>query len=165
MSRAFVNEDKAVEDLPDKPVSTHPNYVTDRGLALIDSALENARRERAEAQAHGDRPGLAEAGRELRYWSARRASARLIELKPTADTVQFGSTVTILREDGREQTFKIVGEDEANPSEGTISYVSPLAVSLLGRKKRDVVRAGRDDAEIVAIRLRSMLRHQCPSHL
>src|SRR6187402_2377616 len=55
MSRAFVNEDKAVEDLPDRPVSTHPNYVTVKGSALIDSALENARREHAEAQAHGDR--------------------------------------------------------------------------------------------------------------
>ena len=42
MSRAFVNEDKAVEDLPDRPVSSHPNYVTSKGLALIDAALEQA---------------------------------------------------------------------------------------------------------------------------
>jgi transcription elongation GreA/GreB family factor len=152
MSRAFVNEDKAVEDLPDRPVSTHPNYVTEKGLALIDAALEKARREHAEAQASGDRAGLAKAGRELRYWSARRASAQLVEAKPNVDSVQFGSTVTIDRDDGREQTFKIVGEDEADPSQGTISHVSPLAVSLLGRKVGDVVRAGRDDAEIVAIR-------------
>jgi transcription elongation GreA/GreB family factor len=152
MSREFVNEDKAVEDLPDRPVSTHPNYVTEKGLALIDAALEKARREHAEAQASGDRAGLAKAGRELRYWSARRASAQLVEAKPNVDSVQFGSTVTIDRDDGREQTFKIVGEDEADPSQGTISHVSPLAVSLLGRKVGDVVRAGRDDAEIVAIR-------------
>jgi transcription elongation GreA/GreB family factor len=152
MSRAFVNEDKAVEDLPDRPVSTHPNYVTEKGLALIDAALEKARREHAEAQASGDRAGLAKAGRELRYWSARRASAQLVEAKPNVDSVQFGSTATIDRDDGREQTFKIVGEDEADPSQGTISHVSPLAVSLLGRKVGDVVRAGRDDAEIVAIR-------------
>jgi transcription elongation GreA/GreB family factor len=152
MSRAFVNEDKAVEDLPDRPVSTHPNYVTSKGLALIDASLENARREHAEAQASGDRAALAKAGRELRYWSARRASAQLVEAKPNVDSVQFGSTVTIDRDDGREQTFKIVGEDEADPSQGTISHVSPLAVSLLGRKVGDVVRAGRDDAEIVAIR-------------
>jgi transcription elongation GreA/GreB family factor len=152
MSRAFVNEDKAVEDLPDRPVSTHPNYVTSKGLALIDASLENARREHAEAQASGDRAALAKAGRELRYWSARRASAQLVEAKPNVDSVQFGSTVTIDRDDGREQTFTIVGEDEADPSQGTISHVSPLAVSLLGRKVGDVVRAGRDDAEIVAIR-------------
>jgi transcription elongation GreA/GreB family factor len=152
MSRAFVNEDKAVEDLPDRPVSTHPNYVTSKGLALIDASLENARREHAEAQASGDRAALAKAGRELRYWSARRASAQLVEAKPNVDSVQFGSTVTIDRDDGREQTFKIVGEDEADPSQGTISHVSPLAKSVLGRKVGDVVRAGRGDAEIVAIR-------------
>ena len=60
--------------------------------------------------------------------------------------------MTIVRDDGREQIFKIVGEDEADPSQGTVSHVSPLAASLLGRKKGDVVRAGRDDVEIVAIR-------------
>jgi transcription elongation GreA/GreB family factor len=152
MSRAFVNEDKAVEDLPDRPVSTHPNYVTSKGLALIDASLENARREHAEAQASGDRAALAKAGRELRYWSARRASAQLVEAKPNVDSVQFGSSVTFDRDDGREQTFKIVGEDEADPSQGTISHVSPLAKSVLGRKVGDVVRAGRGDAEIVAIR-------------
>ena len=152
MSRAFVNEDKAVEDLPDRPVSTHPNYFTSKGLAPIDAALENARREHAATQASGDRAGLAKAGRELRYWSARRASAQLVEAKPNVDTVQFGNTVTIVRDDGREQIFKIVGEDEADPSQGTVSHVSPLAASLLGRKKGDVVRAGRDDVEIVAIR-------------
>ena len=152
MSRAFVNEDKAVEDLPDRPVSTHPNYVTVKGLALIDSALENFRRQHAEAQASGDRAALAKAGRELRYWSVRRASAQLVEARPSVHTAQFGSTVTIVRDDGRRETFQIVGEDQANPSQGTISHVSPLAKSLLGRKVGEVVRAGRDDAEIAAIR-------------
>jgi transcription elongation GreA/GreB family factor len=134
MSRAFVNEDKAVEDLPDRPVS------------------ENFRRQQAEAQASGDRAALAKAGRELRYWSVRRASAQLVEARPSVDIAQFGSTVTIVRDDGRRETFQIVGEDEANPSQGTISHVSPLAKSLLGRKVGEVVRAGRDDAEIAAIR-------------
>jgi hypothetical protein len=70
----------------------------------------------------GDRD---KAGSELRYWSARRASAQLVETKPNVDLVQFGSTVTIVRDDTREQTYKIVGEDEADPSQGTISHVSP----------------------------------------
>ena len=152
MSRAFVNEDKAVEDLPDRPISTHPNYVTSKGLALIDSALENFRRQHAEAQASGDRAALAKAGREFRYWSSRRASAQLVEARPNINKAQFGSTVTIVRDDGREETFHIVGEDEADPSQGSISHVSPLAKSLLGRKVGEVVRAGRDDAEIAAIR-------------
>jgi transcription elongation GreA/GreB family factor len=151
MSRAFVNEDNVVEDVPDRPVSAHPNYVTHHGLALIESALASARRKHGEAQASGDREALAKAGRDLRYWSARRATAQAIELNPALDAVQFGNTVTIMRDSGREQTFKIVGEDEADPSSGTISYVSPLAVALLGKQVGDVVRAGRDDAEITAI--------------
>jgi hypothetical protein len=69
MSRAFVNEDHFVEDLPDRPVSGHPNYVTPYGLELIDAALDHARR--AHGQAAGDREVLAQPGRELRYWSAR----------------------------------------------------------------------------------------------
>jgi hypothetical protein len=73
MSRAFVNENTYVDALPDRPVSEHPNLVTAHGLALIEQALEAARRAYGEAQAAGDREGLAKAGRDLRYWSARRA--------------------------------------------------------------------------------------------
>ena len=68
------------------------------------------------------------------------------------DTVQFGSTVTIVRDDGRRQTFRIVGEDEAEPSEGTLSYVSPVARALLNKTVGDVVTAGTGEAEIVEIR-------------
>ena len=59
--------------------------------------------------------------------------------------------MTIVRDDGREQTFGIVGEDEADPAQGTISHVSPLARVLLRKSVGDVVRAGKDDAEIIAI--------------
>ena len=151
MSRAFVNEDSYVATLPDRPVSEHPNWVTEHGLALIEQALEAARRDHGKAQAAGDRDALANAGRELRYWNARRATAQLRVPAAGSDLVQFGDTVTIARDDGRRQTFRIVGEDEADPASGTISHVSPLARALLGRRVGDTVRAGRDDAEIVAI--------------
>jgi transcription elongation GreA/GreB family factor len=151
MSRAFVNEDSFVEDLPDRPVSEHPNLVTEQGLALIEAALETARRAYGEAQVAGDREAIGRAGRDLRYWSARRASAEVVPVPPSADAVQFGHKVTIIRDDGRQQAFRIVGEDEANPSEGSISHVSPLARALIGKRVGDTVRAGRDDAEIVAI--------------
>ena len=152
MSRAFTNEDTHVEVLPDRPVSEHPNFVTAQGLALIEQALEAARRDYADAQASGDRGRLASAGRDLRYWDARRASAQIREAESRADVVQFGHSVTILRDDGRRQTFRIVGEDEADPAKGSISYVSPLARALLGKQVGDTVRAGRDNAEIVEIK-------------
>ncbi len=151
MSRAFVNEDSFIEELPDRPISRHPNLVTERGLALIEQALETARREYGEAQIAGDREGLARAGRDLRYWNARRATAQLRRPQPGADAVQFGHAVTILRDDGRQQTFRIVGEDEADPATGSISYVAPIAQALLGKRVGDTLRAGKDGAEITTI--------------
>jgi transcription elongation GreA/GreB family factor len=152
MSRAFVNEDHFVEDLPDRPISDHPNLVTGNGLRLIDAALQTARRDHSEAQAAGDRSALASAGRDLRYWSARRATAQLVPSDPENAAVQFGNTVTIIRDDGREQSFGIVGEDEADPANGTVSHASPLARALLGKTVGDVVRAGQGEAEIIAIK-------------
>jgi transcription elongation GreA/GreB family factor len=151
MSRAFVNENTFVEELPDRPVCEHPNLVTERGLVPIEEALDTARREYGEAQAAGDREALARADRNLRYWSARRASAELKTPQSGFDAAQFGSEVTIARDDGREQTFRIVGEDEADPSKGPVSDVA-LARSLPGKRVGDVVTAGKGEAEITAIR-------------
>jgi len=150
MSRAFVNEDALVEDVLDRPISSHPNYVTARGLALIDQALEAARHAHGAAQIKGERSELAKAASDLRYWSARRSSARVLTPDPERAAVQFGSTVTI-RRDGRKQTFQIVGEDEADPAHGTIAHVSPLARALTGKRVGDVVPAGEDEAEILSI--------------
>ena len=152
MSRAFVNEDNFVEELPERPTSGHPNLVTEQGLALIEQALEIARREYGEAQITGDREGLARTRRDLRYWNVRHATAQLRTPLPGTDAVQFGHAVTIVRDNGRQQTFRIVGEDEADPTKGSISYVSPLAQALLGKRTGDTLRAGRDDAEVTAIR-------------
>ena len=151
MSSAFTNEENFIEELPDRPISEHPNLVTEQGLALIEQALETARREYGEAQTADDREALAKARRELRYWNARRATAQLRAPQSGTDAVQFGHAVTILRDDGRQQTFRIVGEDEADPTKGSISYVSPLAQALLGKRIGDTLRAGKDEAEITAI--------------
>jgi transcription elongation GreA/GreB family factor len=153
MSRAFVKEtDEIVEELPERPISPHPNFVTAEGLALIEANLARLQQEHAAAQAAGERAALAKLGRELRYWTSRRTTAQAIAPPSNPAEVQFGCAVTILREDGRRQTYRIVGEDEADPSRGTISYVSPVARALTGRKLGDVVRAGTSDAEVVEIR-------------
>jgi transcription elongation GreA/GreB family factor len=152
MSRAFVKEtDDAVEQLPERPVSPHPNFVTTEGLVLIESALARWQQEHAAAQASHERAALAAAARELRYWTARRASAQAVAAPRDRMQVQFGCTVTIQRDDGRRQAYRIVGEDEADPSCGTISYVSPMARALMGKKVGDVVQAGASAAEVVEI--------------
>src|SRR3954451_23256687 len=153
MSRAFVKDTDAdaVEDLPDRPVSEYPNDVTAEGLAQIEAAVAAAQAALGSAQALGDRAAMAQASRDLRYWSARRATARVVPDSDDATQVRFGVTVIILRDDAREQTFRIVGEDEADPSKGTLSHASPLARALFGKKVGDVVPAGSGQAEIVAI--------------
>jgi transcription elongation GreA/GreB family factor len=151
MSRAFVKEDDVVDALPERPISPHENYVTARGLESIETALSRAQSEHGAAQAAADREALASSARELHYWQQRRASAQLIPPPPDKETVHFGSTVTIERQDGRRQTWRIVGEDEADPAHGTLSYVSPVARALAGRKVGEVVQAGNSEAEIVAI--------------
>jgi transcription elongation GreA/GreB family factor len=149
MSRAFVKEDAIADDILDRPISPHPNYVTAAGLEQIEQAVEAARQAHSAAQTRGDRAELAKATSELRYWSARRSSARLLAPDPNRDTVQFGSTVTIVR-DGRKQTFQIVGEDEAEPSNGKISYVSPLARAIMNKGAGDSALVGQTEIVVTA---------------
>jgi transcription elongation GreA/GreB family factor len=154
MSRAFVREQDvdSIQDVSDRPVSEHPNDVTETGMAQIEAALAEARAAHAIAVASSDRQATAAAARDLRYWSARRATARIVPDSTDLSRVRFGTTVSIIRDDGREQTFRIVGEDEADPAKGSISHVSPLARAMLGKGIGEVVRAGNDDAEITCIK-------------
>lgn len=154
MSRAFVKETDDTPALPDRPVSAHPNYVTERGLAQIEAELSRYRAALADAQAAQEREAIAAAARELRYWTQRRATAEPQPPPEDDDIVRFGSRVTFERDDGRRQTFQIVGEDEADPANGSLSYVSPLAQALLGKSVGDVLRAGSGGAEIVKIDVR-----------
>jgi len=158
MAVAFTREEDyeaRAADLPDRPVSPQPNLVTASGLAAIEAELEAARAAYAAAQADGgisaDRTAMARATRDLRYWSSRRASAQLTEPDGPDQEVRFGRTVEIAREDGRRQSWRIVGEDEADPAQGRISYVSPLARALLARSVGDVVDVAGAEAEIIAV--------------
>jgi transcription elongation GreA/GreB family factor len=82
---------------------------------------------------------------------ARRSSAELVHPIPGHDKVHFGSTVTIEREDGRRQRWRIVGEDEADPAANTISYVSPLARALVNKVVGDAVDVNGGEVEVVTI--------------
>jgi len=157
MSVAFTKEEdseSAAAELPDRPISSHPNLVTPEGLAQLEAALADARAAYAAAQAGDDvktdRTAMACATRDLRYYAARRGSARVVEPVANSGHVTFGGAATITRADGRVQTFRIVGEDEADPTKGSISYISPLAAALLGREVGDVVTVGGAEIEITA---------------
>ncbi|MGV3579252.1 transcription elongation factor GreA [Brevundimonas sp.] len=157
MSVAFTREEDleaTAADLPDRPISAHPNLVTASGLAAIEAALAEARAAYAGAQAQGsieaDRTAMARATRDLRYWSARRANAQLVETEADG-RVRFGGSVTIEREDGRTQTWRIVGEDEADPANGSVSHVSPLTRALIGKSVGDEAVVAGQSVEIVAV--------------
>ena len=153
MSRAFIKDaDENVDQLPDRPISTHPNLVTVEGLAAIEATFARFQREHARALASGDRAALAALSREVRYWGSRRASAQVVATPADSSKVQFGCSVIILRDDGRQQTYRIFGEDEADPSLGTISYVSPLARALIGKQVGDTARVGKSNLEVLGIR-------------
>ena len=159
MAVAFTREEDyeaQAANLPDRPVSGHPNLVTASGLAAIEAELAAARAAYGAAQSEGgisaDRTAMARATRDLRYWGARRASAQLTEPDATAGGVQFGCTVEVEREDGRHQTFRIVGEDEADPKAGSVSYVSPLARAVLGKAVGEVASVNGAEVEVVAVR-------------
>jgi len=158
MSVAFTKEEDSesnAANLLDRPISPHPNLVTASGLAALDAALARARADYAAAQAEGgvsaDRTAMARATRDLRYYSARRASAQLVPPSDDPDKVAFGGTVAFEREDGRRQTFRIVGEDEADPAKGAVSYVSPLAQALLGKAVGDVAMVAGGEVEVVGV--------------
>ena len=159
MSVAFVKEESAETaaetQLPDRPVSLHPNLVTETGLKALEHALQAAREAFEAANAIEDvnerRRQAAGPARDLRYFSERLRTAQLMPPPADNETVAFGSTVTFSRDDGRVQTYRIVGEDEADPKAGSISYVSPVARLLLGKSVGDVATVGEQELEVMTI--------------
>ena len=143
MSRAFVKETAESAPPPERMVDDGPNLVTQEGLAQIDAHIA-----RIEAAMKTESNVLLREtlARDLRYWEIRKATAEVVETHST-DTVSFGSTVTISRK-GRQQTFRIVGVDEADASKGLISFRSPLAQAILGAEVGDVIEAGEALGEI-----------------
>jgi transcription elongation GreA/GreB family factor len=153
VSRAFVREtDSDTSGLPDRPLSPHRNLVTEAGLADIEASLDRFEAAHRAAADQGDREAAAMALREVRYWRARRATAEVVKPSEDKSKAAFGMTVTVRRDDGREQSFKIVGEDEADPSRGTVSYVSPLARAALAHGPGETIMIANSEAVILDVR-------------
>ena len=154
MSVAFTKEDRAETAseilLPYRPVSPHPNLVTEAGLKALELQLHQAREAHETAQKIEDvnerRRQAATPLRDARYFAARVRTAQVIADPASTDIVAFGSTVTFRRDDGRVQKYRIVREDEADPKAGSISFVSPVAALLMGIAVGDVVGASGQEA-------------------
>lgn len=150
MSVAF-RRDSDEEHLEPKfelPIPPGPNFVTARGLSLIGdriAALET------QLEGAANEAAIAALKRDLRYWHARQITAKIAP-PPSGDAVEFGVQLSILF-NGVQKTFQIVGDDEADPEAGLLSFNAPLIRALLGAEVGEVVPFGDvDDAlEILAI--------------
>jgi transcription elongation factor GreB len=140
MNRAFVKEpDEGAPDesLPERAISEHPNYVTARGLRQLEQKVGELEERRLKLLAAEDDDALSQeqltfVDRDLRYFTARRESAILVDVgRQPRRMVRFGAAVTVSEKSSDRRTFTIVGEDEADPEAGRISYVSPLAAALM----------------------------------
>jgi transcription elongation GreA/GreB family factor len=159
LSVAFVKEESAEAAaetiLPPRPISDRINLVTKSGLDMLHEALASAQRGVEEANQLEDvnerRRQSAVWLRDVRYYSERIRTAELIDKPAATDVVGFGHVVTFQRADGRKQTFRIVGEDEADPSRATLSHGSPVAIALMGKSVGDVVEMGPLELEILSI--------------
>ncbi len=126
MSRAFVKDDDGgPEPILERPVTDATNYVTPEGLEKLKEAL-------AQAEASKN-------DREVHYYRERVESAIVVEPKSDKGTVTIGATVTAHDNRGRALRVKIVGEDEADPANGSISHESPVARALLDHRAGDRV--------------------------
>lgn len=153
MSRAFVKESDGNDgpELPELQQSPHRNLVTQNGLRLIEETVEGLKAALSAARAADDRATIARAQRDLRYWSERQRTAELVAVATPTGKVRFGSAVMLRMPDGLRVEYRIVGEDEADPARGMISYVSPIARLLIGCSADDVVALPAGEAQILAI--------------
>lgn len=163
MSRGFVKEDDlehAGTDLPERPLSDLPNYVTPQGYWLLEQSAEKLDAERALLIKRKDddlaKQKLAMIDRDLRYLSAKLESAIVVDhTQQTKDSALFGATVEVEDDEGNTHTFAIVGEDEADIAANKVSWASPLAKALIGHKVGENVTwkrpAGNLNLEIINI--------------
>lgn len=150
MSVAF-RRDSDEEHLEPKfeiPLPAGPNLVTARGLNIIRSKVAEL-----DALVASLQPGqpLDAAKRELRYWHTRQATAQLAP-EPEGAVVEFGCTVTF-RINGKQNVLVIVGDDEADPARGLISFSAPLARAMMQAEPGELLpfNGKTDVLEILAI--------------
>ena len=161
MSRAFVKErdgDSPDDDYPESPGSSGPNFVTPAGLADLQARLARAQSD-VERLRSGDakaasKAALARARADERRWQRRLDAAVLVDVDPkSTGEIAIGMEATIELPGGSRQTFAIVGEDEADPMNGLVSWASPLGGALIGKRAGEVAvwRRPAGDVEITIV--------------
>jgi transcription elongation factor GreB len=165
MSRAFVKEsddDLVAGELPERPLPPHPNYVTAKGLELLQARVRELSERHEQFKRESDenseaRQKVREIDRDLRYFRAQLDRATLVDTtNQPREQVHFGAVVAIEDNEGAQQEFTIVGDDEADVSAGKISWASPLGRAMIGAKIGDTVvwRRPAGEAEVCIVDIR-----------
>jgi transcription elongation GreA/GreB family factor len=152
MSVAFRREsdEEHLEPKFELPIPAGPNLVTPAGLALIRDRIAELE---AKLEDGADEAAIATLRRDLRYWQTRQITAEVVPT-PGGERVEFGARVRI-RLNGVRKAFAIVGDDEADPAAGLISFTAPLSRAMLGAEVGEVLPFGEaaDAIEILDIRV------------
>jgi transcription elongation factor GreB len=137
VSKAFTKEDAGdgLDELP--PVDAWPsgvkNYLTPAGHAALKRAIEAVR----EAP-RGDARTKVQLDQRLLALLGRLEAAEVIDpATQPRDVARFGATITVEDEEGAPRRYRIVGVDEADPRRGWVSWRSPVAAALVGRRVGD----------------------------
>jgi transcription elongation factor GreB len=165
MSRAFVDESDSnikEDDIPELVIPLPPgvkNYMTPKGAETVKrelQELEQTVRPQLASQVSknvtdGDsvnsdlvvsvRRKMRVIDRRIEYLSKMIDRMEVIDPKTqAADCVRFGTTVTVMENGTYKRVFRIVGVDESDPKRGCISWISPIAKSLISRAVGDTVK-------------------------
>jgi transcription elongation factor GreB len=178
MNKAFTKESDDADDdlqLPSLPVNGR-NYITPAGHARIRAALldliDNERPKVVDivhwAASNGDRSEngdyiygkkrLREIDRRIRFLTKRLEIMAITDpaVHHGSEQVFFGATVTYADEAGEARTVTILGIDEADSAKGEVSWVSPIARTLLKARVGDVLPlltpAGKVEIEVLSVR-------------
>jgi transcription elongation factor GreB len=158
MSKAFTREsDESGDEIPPARPSLPPgttNYITPQGAERLTQRLDNLLEKRRQSSKSPD-SDLRKLDATIRALQQTLSSVVVAQPSPNPDKVAFGTTVRIRHQNGEEETYRIVGVDEADPENGSISWLSPLARALRSRKVGDKVRfqtpAGLDELTVIGL--------------
>jgi transcription elongation GreA/GreB family factor len=139
MSVAFRREcdEEHLEPKFELPIPPGPNFVTARGLALLEARVAELETGLPPLSDEAERKA---AQRELRYWRTRLATAEPTVARADG-IVGFGCRVELLV-NGQPRVIELVGHDEADPAGGKIAFTAPLARVVMGAEVGDVVDFG-----------------------
>ncbi len=150
MSVAFRREgdEEHLEPKFEIPIPMGPNLVTARGFAQISARIAEIA---ARLATLTDEAEIKSAKRDLRYWQTREVTAELVP-EPSGKTVEIGTTVSF-RLNGKTRSLSIVGDDEADPAKGLVSFSAPLSRALMGAEAGDMLEFGgvEDAIEVLGV--------------